>query len=71
MPRCSPRGTGVYVVNATNTQTAASSEIAAHVENIVSMTEQTIAASRNNAEAANELSELAGQLHKNLEYFKV
>ena len=59
------------VANATKEQAVTANGIAGHVENIASMTEQTNAATENNAEAARQLKELAGQLRGTVAYFKV
>jgi methyl-accepting chemotaxis protein len=59
------------VANATKEQAVTANGIAGHVENIASMTEETNAATENNAEAAAQLKELAGQLQATVAYFKV
>lgn len=59
------------VANATREQAMTANTIAGHVENIASMTEETNAATLNNADAARQLKELAGQLQKAVGYFKV
>jgi methyl-accepting chemotaxis protein len=59
------------VANATKEQAVTANGIAGHVENIASMTEETNAATQNNAEAAAQLKELAGRLQAAVAYFKV
>ncbi|TCJ11809.1 methyl-accepting chemotaxis protein [Parasulfuritortus cantonensis] len=59
------------VATASREQAATANGIAGHVENIASMTEQTNAATQSNAEAADQLKELAGRLQKSVAYFKV
>ena len=58
------------VANATTAQAQTANEIARHVENIASMTEETNAATRSNAEAADQLKSLATKLQEELAYFK-
>lgn len=58
------------VANATKAQAVTANEIARHVENIASMTEETNAATRSNAEAADQLKALANKLQEELAYFK-
>jgi len=58
------------VANATKAQAQTANEIARHVENIASMTEETNAATRSNAEAAGQLKTLATKLQEELAYFK-
>jgi methyl-accepting chemotaxis protein len=58
------------VANATKAQAQTANEIARHVENIASMTEETNAATRSNAEAAGQLKVLATRLQEELAYFK-
>jgi methyl-accepting chemotaxis protein len=59
------------VANATREQAITANGIAGHVENIASMTEQTNAATMNNAEAAEQLQGLAGKLRGAVAYFRV
>ncbi len=59
------------VASATKAQAATANEIAGHVENIASMTEETNAATQSNAEAADQLKALAGKLREDVAYFKV
>ena len=59
------------VANATKEQAVTANGIAGHVENIASMTEETNAATQNNAEAAAQLKDLAGRLQASVAYFKV
>jgi methyl-accepting chemotaxis protein len=59
------------VANATTAQAATANEIASHVENIASMTEETNAATQSNAAAADQLKALAGKLQQEMAYFKV
>jgi len=59
------------VANATKAQAITANEIAGHVENIASMTEETNAATQSNSAAANELNVLAGKLHEDMAYFKL
>jgi methyl-accepting chemotaxis protein len=59
------------VANATKAQAATANEIAGHVENIASMTEETNAATQSNAAAADQLNALAGRLQNDMAYFKV
>ena len=59
------------VANATKEQAVTANGIAGHVENIASMTEETNAATQSNAEAAEQLKGLAGQLRRAVAYFKV
>jgi methyl-accepting chemotaxis protein len=59
------------VANATKAQAATANEIAGHVENIASMTEETNAATQSNAEAADQLKTLASRLQGDVAYFKV
>ena len=59
------------VANATREQAIAATGIAGHVENIASMTEETDAATRNNAAAAQELKNVAASLQAAVAYFKV
>ena len=59
------------VANATKEQAVTANDIAGHVENIASMTEETNAATQNNAEAAEQLKALAGKLQEAVAYFKV
>jgi methyl-accepting chemotaxis protein len=59
------------VANATKAQAATANEIAGHVENIASMTEETNAATQSNADAADQLKALAGKLQQDVDYFKV
>jgi methyl-accepting chemotaxis protein len=58
------------VANATKAQAQTANEIARHVETIASMTEETNAATRSNADAADQLKALAGKLQVDLAYFK-
>ena len=58
------------VANATKAQAQTANEIARHVETIASMTEQTNAATRSNADAADQLKGLANRLQQDLAYFK-
>jgi methyl-accepting chemotaxis protein len=58
------------VANATKAQAQTANEIARHVETIASMTEETNAATRSNAEAADQLKALATKLQDDLAYFK-
>jgi methyl-accepting chemotaxis protein len=58
------------VANATKAQAQTANEIARHVENIASMTEETNAATRSNADAADQLKSLANRLQDDLAYFK-
>ena len=59
------------VANATAEQAIAATSIAGHVESIASMTEETDAAARCNADAAEQLKKLAGELQAAVSYFKV
>ncbi|HRF03354.1 methyl-accepting chemotaxis protein [Accumulibacter sp.] len=59
------------VAGATKEQAIAATGIAAHVESIASMTEETDAASHSNAQAAEKLQALAGKLQAAVGYFKV
>jgi methyl-accepting chemotaxis protein len=59
------------VANATKAQAATANEIAGHVENIATMTEETNAATQSNAAAADQLKALAGKLQGELAYFRV
>jgi methyl-accepting chemotaxis protein len=59
------------VANATKAQAATANEIAGHVENIASMTEETNAATQSNADAADQLKALAGKLQEHVSYFRV
>jgi methyl-accepting chemotaxis protein len=59
------------VASATASQATTANEIAGHVETIASMTEQTNAATRSNADAAQQLQALAKQLQEAVAYFKV
>ncbi|MRR51024.1 MAG: methyl-accepting chemotaxis protein [Rhodocyclaceae bacterium] len=59
------------VASATQAQAATANDIAGHVETIASMTEQTNAATQNNAEAADQLRSLAEKLQSQVAYFKV
>ena len=59
------------VANATAEQAIAATGIAGHVENIASMTEETDAAARSNAEAAEQLKKLAEKLKAAVSYFRV
>jgi methyl-accepting chemotaxis protein len=59
------------VANATKAQAITANEIAGHVENIASMTEETNAATQSNSAAANQLNVLAGKLHDDMAYFKL
>jgi methyl-accepting chemotaxis protein len=58
------------VANATKAQAQTANEVARHVETIASMTEETNAATRSNAEAADQLKALASKLQADLAYFK-
>jgi methyl-accepting chemotaxis protein len=59
------------VANATNAQASTANDIAGHIENIATMTEETNAATQSNSAAADQLNLLAGQLQKEMSYFKV
>ncbi|WP_036666600.1 methyl-accepting chemotaxis protein [Paludibacterium yongneupense] len=59
------------VASANSAQADTANEIAGHVANIASMTEQTNAASRNNAEASQRLRDLSNELQQAVDYFKV
>ena len=59
------------VANATKAQATTANEIAGHVENMATMTEETNAASQSNAAAADQLNALAGKLQQDMSYFKV
>ncbi|MCB1966223.1 MAG: methyl-accepting chemotaxis protein, partial [Candidatus Accumulibacter sp.] len=59
------------VASATREQAIAATEIAGHVESIAAMTEEADAATQNNAEAAEKLKRLAGDLQAAVAYFKV
>jgi methyl-accepting chemotaxis protein len=59
------------VANATKAQAVTANEIANHVENIASMTEETNAASQSNSAAADQLNVLAGKLREDMAYFKI
>jgi methyl-accepting chemotaxis protein len=59
------------VANATKAQAVTANEIANHVENIASMTEETNAASQSNSAAADQLNMLAGKLQEDMAYFKI
>jgi methyl-accepting chemotaxis protein len=58
------------VAHATKAQAQTANEIARHVETIASMTEEANAATRSNAEAADQLKSLATKLQEDLAYFK-
>ncbi|HTY03603.1 MAG TPA: methyl-accepting chemotaxis protein [Rhodocyclaceae bacterium] len=58
------------VANATKAQAITANEIARHIERIASMTEETNAATSNNAEAADHLQALATKLQDDLAYFR-
>jgi methyl-accepting chemotaxis protein len=59
------------VSNATKLQANTANEIAGHVEQIAVMTEETNAATKNNAAAADYLNALASKLQKEMSYFKI
>jgi methyl-accepting chemotaxis protein len=59
------------VANATKAQAVTANEIAGHIENIASMTEETNAATQSNSEAADQLNALAGKLQEDMAYFKI
>lgn len=59
------------VASANQAQADTANDIAGHVANIASMTEQTNAASRSNADAANQLKLLSERLRDAVNYFKV
>jgi len=59
------------VASANQAQADTANDIAGHVANIASMTEQTNAASRSNAEAAGQLKLLSEALRDAVNYFKV
>lgn len=59
------------VASANQAQADTANDIAGHVANIASMTEQTNAASRSNAEAAGQLKRLSEALRDAVHYFKV
>ncbi|WP_291995374.1 hypothetical protein [Candidatus Accumulibacter sp. ACC003] len=59
------------MATATRAQAAAATDLAAHVQNIASMTEESDAATRSNADAADHLQALAGKLQSAVAYFKV
>jgi methyl-accepting chemotaxis protein len=58
------------VANATKAQATTANEIAGHIENIATMTEETSAATQSNAAAADQLNALAGRLQAHMSYFK-
>jgi len=58
------------VANATQAQAISANEIARHVENIASMTEETNAATKSNADAADQLQLMATKLQEELSYFR-
>ena len=58
------------VANATQAQAISANEIARHVENIASMTEETNAATKSNSDAADQLKLMATKLQEELSYFK-
>ncbi|PKO38269.1 MAG: methyl-accepting chemotaxis protein [Betaproteobacteria bacterium HGW-Betaproteobacteria-6] len=58
------------VANATQAQAVSANEIARHVETIASMTEETNAATKSNAEAADQLKLMATKLQEELAYFR-
>jgi methyl-accepting chemotaxis protein len=59
------------VANATKAQSVTANEIAGHVENIATMTEETNAATQSNSAAADQLNILAGKLQADMAYFKI
>jgi methyl-accepting chemotaxis protein len=59
------------VANATKAQAVTANEIAGHIENIATMTEETNAATQSNAAAADQLNALAGKLQEDMAYFKI
>jgi len=59
------------VASANRVQADTANEIAGHVANIASMTEQTNAASRNNAEASQRLRDLSAELQQAVDFFKI
>jgi methyl-accepting chemotaxis protein len=59
------------VASATKSQAMTANEIAGHVENIASMTEETNATTQSNAGAADQLNALAGKLKEDVAYFTV
>jgi methyl-accepting chemotaxis protein len=59
------------VANATKAQSVTANEIAGHIENIATMTEETNAATQSNAAAADQLNALAGKLQDDMAYFKI
>ncbi len=58
------------VANATQAQAISANEIARHVENIASMTEETNAATKSNSDAADQLKLMATKLQEELSYFR-
>jgi methyl-accepting chemotaxis protein len=59
------------VANATKAQAVTANEIASHIENIATMTEETNAATQSNSAAADQLNALAGKLQGDMAYFKI
>lgn len=59
------------VSSTTKAQASTANEIAGHVEQIAVMTEETNAATKSNAAAAEYLNSLAGKLQQEISYFKV
>jgi methyl-accepting chemotaxis protein len=59
------------VAAATREQATVANDIAGHVQNIASMTEETNATMLSNAEAANALNGMANQLRETVAYFRV
>jgi methyl-accepting chemotaxis protein len=59
------------VANATKAQSVTANEIAGHIENIATMTEETNAATQSNAAAADQLNALASKLQEDMAYFKI
>ena len=58
------------VAHATQAQAISANEIARHVETIASMTEETNAATKSNADAADQLKLMATKLQEELSYFR-
>ncbi len=58
------------VAHATQAQAVSANEIARHVETIASMTEETNAATKSNADGADQLKLLANKLQEELAYFR-
>ena len=59
------------VASANQEQASVANDIAVHVSNIASMTDQTNAAAQENAAAANDLQQMSEKLRAAVDYFKV